>query len=119
MSVVAGLADEVMVMYGGFVAEQGDALQVFEHPAHPYTHGLLASIPDSASDPDAPLVGIPGQPPDMRTIPEGCVFRARCPHAFARCVERPLLSEIDAGHHAACWLGPEVRLAERTGHGTA
>jgi oligopeptide/dipeptide ABC transporter ATP-binding protein len=119
MSVVAGLADEVMVMYGGFVAEQGDALQVFELPAHPYTHGLLASIPDSAADPDASLVGIPGQPPDMRTIPEGCVFRARCPHAFDRCVERPPLSELDAGHQAACWLGPEVRLAERTGHGTA
>jgi len=119
MSVVAGLADEVLVMYGGFVAEQGDALQVFEHPAHPYTRGLLASIPDSAPDPDAALVAIPGQPPDMRAIPEGCVFRARCAYAFDRCVDRPTLSPLDDGHEAACWLEPEVKVAERTGYGTA
>jgi oligopeptide/dipeptide ABC transporter ATP-binding protein len=119
MSVVAGLADDVLVMYGGFVAEQGDALQVFEHPAHPYTRGLLDSIPDTAPDPDEALVGIPGQPPDMRTIPEGCVFRARCAYAFDECVNRPPLSPIGDGHTAACWLGPEVKLAERTEHGAA
>jgi oligopeptide/dipeptide ABC transporter ATP-binding protein len=78
LSVVAGLADDVLVMYGGFQAEQGDALQIFEHPAHPYTAGLLASIPDTAPDPDAALVGIPGQPPDMRAVPAGCVFAPRC-----------------------------------------
>ena len=119
MSVVAGLADDVLVMYGGFVAEQGDALQVFEHPAHPYTRGLLASIPDVAPDPDAPLLGIPGQPPDMRTIPEGCVFRARCAHAFDKCVHRPPLDALGLNHSAACWLGPEVNHAERTGRGAA
>jgi oligopeptide/dipeptide ABC transporter ATP-binding protein len=119
MSVVAGLADDVLVMYGGFVAEQGDALQVFEHPAHPYTRGLLASIPDTAPDPDAALVGIPGQPPDMRTIPEGCVFRARCAFAFDECGSRPPLSSVGDGHRAACWLRPEVKVAERTRHGAA
>jgi oligopeptide/dipeptide ABC transporter ATP-binding protein len=119
MSVVAGLADEILVMYGGFIAEQGDALQVFEHPAHPYTRGLLTSIPDVAPDPDAPLLGIPGQPPDMRTIPEGCVFRARCPHAFGKCVHRPPLDALGPDHSAACWLGPQVSHAERTGRGAA
>ena len=79
LSVVAGLADDVLVMYGGFLAEQGDAVQVFERPAHPYTAGLLASIPDTAPDPDAPLIGIAGQPPDMRGRAAG--LRVRPPAA--------------------------------------
>jgi oligopeptide/dipeptide ABC transporter ATP-binding protein len=119
MSVVAGLADEVMVMYAGFIAEQGDALQVFEHPAHPYTRGLLNSIPDATPDPDAALLGIPGQPPDMRTVPDGCPFRPRCPHAFEKCSDRPPLGALAGDHSAACWLGGEVDHAERTQRGTA
>ena len=119
MSVVAGLADEVLVMYAGFVAEQGEALQVFEHPAHPYTRGLLNSIPDAAPDPDAALLGIPGQPPDMRTVPAGCPFRPRCPHAFDKCTQRPPLDALAGDHAAACWLGGEVDRGERTQRGTA
>jgi oligopeptide/dipeptide ABC transporter ATP-binding protein len=119
LSVVAGLADDVMVMYGGFLAEQGDALQIFEHPAHPYTAGLLASIPDTAEDPAAPLVGIPGQPPDMRSVPEGCVFQPRCPHAFDKCAQRPPIDVRGPSHRAACWLGPEVNVAGRSGRGAA
>ena len=119
MSVVAGLADDVLVMYGGYLAEQGDAVQVFEHPAHPYTAGLLASIPDTAPDPDAPLTGIAGQPPDMRTMPAGCVFAPRCPHAFGRCAQQPPLEDRGPSHRAACWLGPEVNVGERVGLGAA
>jgi oligopeptide/dipeptide ABC transporter ATP-binding protein len=119
LSVVAGLADDVLVMYGGFLAEQGDALQIFEHPAHPYTAGLLASIPDTATDPDAPLVGIPGQPPDMRAVPAGCVFAPRCAYAFDRCAERPPLDLRGPAHRAACWLGPEVNIGDRLGRGAA
>jgi oligopeptide/dipeptide ABC transporter ATP-binding protein len=129
MSVVAGLADEVLVMYAGFVAEQGDALRVFEHPGHPYTRGLLNSIPDATPDPDAALAGIPGAPPDMRAVPEGCPFRPRCPHAFDKCSQRPPLEALTgdhlagdhlAGDHsAACWLGGEVDHGERTRRGTA
>jgi oligopeptide/dipeptide ABC transporter ATP-binding protein len=119
LSVVAGLADDVLVMYGGYLAEQGDAVQVFEHPAHPYTAGLLASIPDTAPDPDAPLTGIAGQPPDMRTMPAGCAFAPRCPHAFERCAQRPPLEERGPSHRAACWLGPEVNVGERVGLGAA
>jgi oligopeptide/dipeptide ABC transporter ATP-binding protein len=119
LSVVAGLADDVLVMYGGFLAEQGDALQIFEHPAHPYTAGLLASIPDTATDPDAPLVGIPGQPPDMRAVPAGCVFAPRCDYAFDRCAERPPLDLRGPDHRAACWLGPEVNIGDRLGRGAA
>jgi oligopeptide/dipeptide ABC transporter ATP-binding protein len=91
---------------------------VFEQPRHPYTAGLLASIPDMAPDPEAELIGIPGQPPDMRALPDGCVFRPRCPHAFAACEERPSLQERGPAHRAACWLGPEVSL-DRTGRGAA
>jgi oligopeptide/dipeptide ABC transporter ATP-binding protein len=119
LSVVAGLADDVLVMYGGFLAEQGDAVQVFEQPAHPYTAGLLASIPDTAPDPDARLIGIAGQPPDGRSVPLGCVFQPRCPHAFERCGERPPLEDRGPSHRAACWLGPEVNLGERLGSGAA
>jgi oligopeptide/dipeptide ABC transporter ATP-binding protein len=119
LSVVAGLADDVLVMYGGFLAEQGDAVRVFEQPAHPYTAGLLASIPDTAPDPDAPLIGIAGQPPDGRSVLAGCVFQPRCPHAFDRCGQRPPLEDRGAAHRAACWLGPEVNLGDRLGHGAA
>ncbi len=119
MSVVAGLADEVLVMYAGLVAEQGDALQVFEHPAHPYTRGLLNSIPDATPDPDAALLGIPGQPPDMRSVPAGCPFRPRCVHAFDKCEQRPPLDALGGDHSAACWLGGEADHAERTQRGTA
>jgi oligopeptide/dipeptide ABC transporter ATP-binding protein len=118
LSVVAGLADDVMVMYGGYLVEHGEALGVFEQPRHPYTAGLLASIPDMAPDPEAELIGIPGQPPDMRALPSGCVFRPRCPHAFAACEERPALQDRGPAHRAACWLGPEVSL-DRTGRGAA
>jgi oligopeptide/dipeptide ABC transporter ATP-binding protein len=107
LSVVAGLADDVLVM------------QIFEHPAHPYTAGLLASIPDTATDPDAPLVGIPGQPPDMRAVPAGCVFAPRCDYAFDRCAERPPLDLRGPDHRAACWLGPEVNIGDRLGRGAA
>jgi len=118
LSVVAGLADDVMVMYGGYLVEHGEALGVFEQPRHPYTAGLLASIPDMAPDPEAELIGIPGQPPDMRALPSGCVFRPRCTHAFAACEERPALQDRGPAHRAACWLGPEVSL-DRTGRGAA
>jgi oligopeptide/dipeptide ABC transporter ATP-binding protein len=119
MSVVAGLADEVLVMYAGLVAEQGDALQVFEHAAHPYTRGLLNSIPDATPDPDAPLLGIPGQPPDMRTVPDGCPFMPRCSYAFDKCAQRPPLDALAGDHSAACWLAGEVDHAEQTRRGTA
>lgn len=119
MSVVAGLADEVLVMYAGLVAEQGDALQVFEHAAHPYTRGLLNSIPDTTPDPDAALLGIPGQPPDMRTIPDGCPFMPRCAYAFDKCAQRPPLDVLGGDHSVACWLGGEVDHAEQTRRGTA
>ena len=119
LSVVAGLADDVLVMYGGFLAEQGDALEIFERPAHPYTAGLLASIPDTAPDPDAELIGIAGQPPDMREVPPGCVFAPRCGVAFDQCGQRPPLEPRGPAHRAACWLGPEVNLGERIGRGAA
>ena len=120
MSVVAGLADEIAVMYGGHVVEHGDTLQLFERPAHPYTRGLLASIPDSADDPDAPLVGIPGQPPDLHRLPQGCIFRPRCAYAVTTCAQTaPPLELRSGGQRAACWVDVEAVTGQEAAHGPA
>lgn len=103
LSVVAGLADEVAVMYGGFLVERADTVQLFDLPSHPYTLGLLASLPEATSDYEAVLSGIPGSPPDLREVPTGCVFRPRCPYAFEKCLERPTLAIQRGEHPTACW----------------
>ena len=85
LGVVAGAADRVAVMYAGRIVEQADATTLFANPAHPYTAGLLASLPRIDSDGTEPLLAIPGQPPDMTDELIGCSYRPRCPHAFDRC----------------------------------
>ena len=111
LSVVAGMADRILVMYNGAVVEEGPADRIFAHPEHPYTRGLLASIPDFAEDPDAPLTGIPGHAPGPGEAVMGCSFAPRCPHCFERCTQdEPELTETAGGHRAACWLAsPSVR----------
>ena len=92
MGVVAGLCDEVMVLYGGRVMEQGRAESIFYQPSHPYTVGLLGAIPRIEND-DAVLATIPGVPPNMAHLPPGCPFSERCVLSDARCAsERPALS---------------------------
>ena len=108
LSVVANLADRVAVMYGGAIVETARARHLFDSPAHPYTRGLLASLPALGEESRGRLNAIPGQPPDMTRLPEGCAFAERCPHAFDRCRrERPPLLPVGKGAEtdtrAACW----------------
>jgi len=92
LGVVARYADEVVVMYGGRVVEQAPAASLYHAPQHPYTQGLLASIPRLDGDPSLPLQPIEGSPPDLGCMPAGCAFAPRCPHAVAAChQDRPTL----------------------------
>jgi oligopeptide/dipeptide ABC transporter ATP-binding protein len=100
---VAQLADRITVMYGGTIAEIGPAHEIFDDPLHPYTQGLLASIPNIKLD-HPKLETMPGSPPDLVDPPPGCVFHPRCPHAKEICKhERPVMTERD-GHLVFCWL---------------
>ena len=103
MGVIAETCDRVAVLYAGRVAEIGPVHQVINHPAHPYTAGLMASIPDMESDREH-LNQIDGAMPRLNAIPSGCAFNPRCPKTFERCLrERPEL--VTAGtNQVACWL---------------
>lgn len=104
MGVVARYADRVAVMYGGRIVEQGPAREIFSRPAHPYTQGLLASIPRIDSDPNQPLPAIEGMPPDLADLPVGCAFAPRCRKATRECdASRPVLAQVGEGHLKACF----------------
>ena len=90
LSVVAGLADRICVMYAGRIVEQGSVDEVLDAPLHPYTHGLIGSVP-SRNRRGSPLAQIPGMTPALVDLPPGCAFRARCPMAAGRCLEDPEL----------------------------
>jgi oligopeptide/dipeptide ABC transporter ATP-binding protein len=103
LGVVAGLCHRVAVMYAGKIVEEGPIDDMFAHPKHPYTRGLLASTPrlDAVAH---RLTGIPGTPPRMDDPPAGCAFAARCPRRIDRCdTQGPQLIDIDAGRKLACW----------------
>jgi oligopeptide/dipeptide ABC transporter ATP-binding protein len=107
LGVVAGHADRVVVMYAGRVVEEGAVDDVFASPRHPYTRGLLASVP-SASTARGALTPIAGSPPNLLQVPAGCAFHPRCPFAQARCSESvPVLEPVGPGHRVAC-----IRVAE-------
>jgi peptide/nickel transport system ATP-binding protein len=95
LSVVAGLADRVCVMYAGRIVERGSTFDVLTHPAHPYTQGLLDSVP-SRSVRGARLKQIPGMTPSLIDLPAGCAFRERCAHATATCAQAPAMRTIGA-----------------------
>jgi oligopeptide/dipeptide ABC transporter ATP-binding protein len=105
LGVVAGIADRVIVLYAGQVLESADVLDLYEDPRHPYTQGLLASLPVLGSDRPDELVAIPGLPPDPTRLPPGCAFAPRCPHRLdERCrTERPPLREVAPGHRTRCF----------------
>ena len=106
LGVVADIADDVMVMYAGRAAEMAPKREIFYHPHHPYTTGLLESIPSSSAS-GSRLKPIPGQPPSLINLPTGCKFHPRCSYAFGRCrADEPVLRPIDDGgaHTSACWL---------------
>src|SRR6202162_1517886 len=95
LSVIAGLADTVSVMYAGRIVESGSVEQVLGRPRHPYTHGLIASAP-SRNARGRPLRQIPGTTPSLLNLPSGCAFRNRCAHATEICAQTPPLREVDA-----------------------
>jgi oligopeptide transport system ATP-binding protein len=104
LGVVARYADRVAVMYGGRIVETASALDLYARPQHPYTVGLMQSIPGLEGDAGSRLVPIPGQPPDLARIPPGCAFAPRCQHAHSRCRdERPVLEPVGDAHSRACF----------------
>lgn len=109
LSVVAGIADRVIVMYGGQIVEQALVVELFANPQHPYTRALLATMPSVDANRQERLHSIPGQPPNLSKHPSSCSFAPRCEHAFERCLqENPPIHEHKEGHQVACWLGRET-----------
>ena len=114
MGVVADVADRVMVMYAGRAVERGSKHDLFYDAQHPYTWGLLGSIPRLDRPKPERLTAIQGTPPSLITLPEGCSFGPRCPHRFDRCSEVPPLEDrLRNGHVDACFLDPEAKRARR------
>ncbi len=104
LGVVAGLCDRVLVMYAGEAVECGSAEQIFYNAKHPYTQGLLESVPRLDQPTDTELHAIPGNPPNLLSLPKGCKFRDRCPKAYAACKEKPPM-QLDQEHHTwRCFL---------------
>jgi oligopeptide/dipeptide ABC transporter ATP-binding protein len=109
LGVVARYADRVNVMYAGKIVERGTAREIYANPRHPYTLGLLRSVPRLDEPRRAKLQPIPGQPPDLSRLPAGCSFAPRCAYAIDRCrVEEPGLDPVAADHLSACWLANEL-----------
>jgi peptide/nickel transport system ATP-binding protein len=106
LGIIAEMCDEVNVMYAGQMVEQADVFDLFERPSHPYTRGLLASIPRATQPRSARrMPSIPGMVPNLAALPAGCRFSPRCDAVMAVCrTQAPDLAEIGAGHVARCWL---------------
>ena len=103
LGVVARYANRVAVMYGGRIVESATAAELYKHPKHPYTEGLMASIPTLDGEPGSRLQTIEGQPPDLLHMPAGCAFHPRCPYAAEICKHtKPPLKEVEANHFRAC-----------------
>jgi len=102
LAIVSGLADRLAVMYAGRVVEEGETARVIEQPLHPYTKGLIASVPQRKTR-GARLQQISGMPPSLRSLPKGCAFRPRCARADEACLEEPELEEKLPGRKARCF----------------
>ncbi|MFD5789261.1 ABC transporter ATP-binding protein [Streptomyces sp. NPDC127037] len=114
LGVVAEMADDLLVMYGGRCVERGPAEKIFYEPQHPYTWGLLTSMPRIDREETERLIPVKGQPPSLINVPSGCAFNPRCPYAdipkdnLTR-TTRPELEQVGAGHFSACHMAPEER----------
>jgi peptide/nickel transport system ATP-binding protein len=107
LGVVAEMADRVAVMYTGMVVEQASARDLFASPQHPYTIGLLKSVPKISPEPTGRRQRLPvikGMVPDLRNLPVGCTFQDRCPEAAQICKEPPALEKKSSGHLVRCWM---------------
>jgi peptide/nickel transport system ATP-binding protein len=116
LGVVADVADRIAVMYAGRIVESGTIDEIFYDPQHPYTWGLLGSIPRADRPRPDRLPAIPGMPPSLKARPEGCHFRGRCPHEFDKCPQTPGLEPRvgeGSGHLDRCWLTVEEKRRRR------
>ncbi len=113
LALVAGIVDRVAVMYAGHVVEEAPVRALFDEPRHPYTIGLLRSMPTLQDGRRRRLTPIEGRPPDLRQRPAGCPFAPRCPWVADRCrTERPPLLPVSPGHASACWRWEEVAASD-------
>jgi oligopeptide/dipeptide ABC transporter ATP-binding protein len=113
LGVVARYADRVNVMYAGKIVERATARETYANPRHPYTLGLLRSVPRLDEPRRAKLQPISGQPPDLSRLPPGCSFAPRCAYVVERCRhEVPPLDPVSADHLSACWLARELPTAK-------
>jgi oligopeptide transport system ATP-binding protein len=112
LGIMAGLAERMIVMYAGHIVEKATAKELYGDPRHPYTLGLLKSLPRAdTSKRDQRLIPIIGRPPDLLSMPKGCPFLPRCRYAIDRCAtENPPLQEVGPDHEIACWI--DVRTAD-------
>jgi oligopeptide transport system ATP-binding protein len=111
LGIIAELAHKVNVMYAGYIVERGSVRDIFKHTRHPYTIGLLGSLPRLDEAPGTKLVSIPGLPPDLIALPPGCPFAARCTYAIDKCEEEmPQLEQMDGSDHTiACWRWEDIK----------
>jgi len=110
LGVVARYVDRINVMYAGRIVERGALKEIFKDPRHPYTEGLLASVPRLDRPKGSRLIPIDGMPPDLSALPEGCAFRERCTYAVERCerdIPEVLPISDGAGHQVACWVADQ------------
>jgi peptide/nickel transport system ATP-binding protein len=104
LAILYQIADTILVMYAGRLAEKAPADVIIESPRHPYTRLLISSLPEvGVRYEEKRLTGIPGRPPPLLNPPKGCRFRHRCPLAFDKCVEQPPFVEVEPNHRVACW----------------
>jgi oligopeptide transport system ATP-binding protein len=105
LGVIAGFAEKVIVMYAGFIVEMASVKDLYGDPRHPYTLGLLGSLPRLDAVTHEKLVSIEGLPPDLIALPEGCPFAARCDYVLDKCLEEnPVLETVGPNHYIACWV---------------
>jgi oligopeptide transport system ATP-binding protein len=105
LGVVARITQRVIVMYAGYIIEDAPVKELYGAPRHPYTIGLLGSLPRLDAAPGTKLISIPGQPPDLVALPEGCPFVPRCDYVMERCrEENPALEQVSSRHQVACWM---------------
>ena len=112
LGVIAEMADKVLVMYAGQVVEEADVFTLFDDPKHPYTKGLMESIPHLEYDNNERLYSIPGSVPTPQNMPQGCRFHTRCPYVTNVCLNtNPSLFDVNQNHLVRCWLYSEAEVA--------
>jgi len=109
LGVISQMSDRVAVMYAGYIVEYADTLQVFAHPSHPYTCGLMEALPGKSRQ-ERPLQAIPGSTPNLEELPAGCPFAERCGYCEGKCTEElPELQEIAEGHYSRCHFPEKLK----------